>query len=169
METVVQPLTAVQPPTAKNPKSIVLPVVLGALLVICILIIILYASHVIDNTPSPNVKLFCSDSKDVKDPGAAKITFLVQVKQVSEISADGDATLFIFLSQDVKHEIASWKIKLSDFAFTTPEFGSSNEKITLTYAPKSNEFDIKVTETLTQAVVLHAICTQKDSLDFLIQ
>ena len=94
-----------------------------------------------------------------------KNLFMVQVRNLSKISAADSVTVFVFnkasISTSPSYVITSWVAKLSNFTFSTQ---IQQAKLSLTYSPKSNEFEIKITANEMDS---YWICTQEDNLDFL--
>ena len=157
-------------PTSQPQKRVILPWVLGTLLIVSTVIIILFATQVIGKTSiePPNVKLFV-DRKTMIDLKEI-FTFVVQVKHVSEILADQDISCYFFNHNTTSpnaYEIHSFEGKLSNFTYSM-SMGTDHEPflIKLTYDPNSNEFDISMTQTGTE--YMSFLCTQQDSLEFLI-
>ena len=153
--------------TSKPHKTFILPWVLFILLLISTVIIILFATNVIGKTSNPNVKLFVGSAPS-PDKLTETFTIVVQVTHVYEILADTDISFFMFFHDSdidpTKYSLNTYKGKLSNFIyFIQKDQAAGMPKITLTYVPKSNEFDINMEDD-----VVKFSCTQKDSLDFLI-
>ena len=131
-------------PTSQPHKHFILPGVLGTLLLVSTVIIILFATHVIGKTSNPDVKLFVGS---MPDPDI-RVTFVVQVKHVSEILADMDISFFVFdhkTTSDTSYSIDPYKGKLSNFIFSKSiNTAPGALSLTITYFPKSNVFVISM-------------------------
>ena len=151
-------------PTSQPHKHFILPGVLGTLLLVSTVIIILFATHVIGKTSNPDVKLF------VGSMPASRVTFVVQVKHVSEILADMDISFFVFdhkTTSDTSYSIDPYKGKLSNFIFSKSiDTAPGALSLTITYVPKSNVFVISMQQEQGSDNIEFA-CAQTDSLDFL--
>ena len=146
--------------TSQPHKCFILPSILGALLIVSITIIILVAINFFEK--KENIKIYLSEMKTIDNQ---KNLFMVQVRNLSKISAADSVTVFVFnkasISTSPSYVITSWVAKLSNFTFSTQ---IQQAKLSLTYSPKSNEFEIKITANEMDS---YWICTQEDNLDFL--
>lgn len=104
---------------------------------------------------------------------ASRVTFVVQVKHVSEILADMDISFFVFdhkkpvsVTDDISYSIDPYKGKLSNFIFSKSFDTPGALSLTITYVPKSNVFVISMQQEQGSDNIEFS-CAQTDSLDFL--
>ena len=144
--------------TSQPHKCFILPSILGTLLIVSITINILVAINFFEKKET--IKIYLSEMKTIDNQ---KNLFMVQVRNLSKISAADSVTVFVFnrASTSPSYVITSWVAKLSNFTFSTQ---IQQAKLSLTYSPKSNEFEIKITANEMDS---YWICTQEDNLDFL--